>query len=637
MKPGITGVAALCLGAVTICCGGKAWAERPDSLRLVLLEPVTIQAQAMRPGQSRAELGGAPVERALQELGVASVRRGGALTGDLALGPFLRGDVELLLDGERHPAACPNRMDNASTRVNPADLESVDVLRNCCEAGCGLGGRVSVERRVPGQRPAVDLELGGSTLAAGDQSLALGVEGHGLRLSGRRVWGDGYEDGEGRGFQDLFPYSAEADYHSDEIALRALRGDWSAGGSWTRSEDVPFPYLQMDERETDHWAAHLAWRRHKLYANGTHHLMDNGLRSVNGVPLAAPSMVSDAVNSMLGMSGPGYHVSWYRWELENHFIMSTPSGPTRLENDMIPALSQLSAEVHRSLAGPAGWTASLRLGVVRDQVGEEEEMSARVEKLTPDPDTGRLFLVHGFALQHALRMGPVHGSLLLETAGEDPALESLWMSLKKPGTNAWWLGNPELETALRHTARTRLALGGWEAELALSRVQRYATMASARFALTDSTWQAVQTWRETGADLAEAQLSWRGSWLATRASFVWGRETGSGRALPEMSPASVESTLRHNWLGADLWLRHTWTAAQRRVGVALQERPTGAWNRLDLGLGRAWPHLELGLEVENLLDHAFHQHLSYARNPFSAGMPVPEPGRTLRLRLRAFS
>lgn len=633
MKPGVTGMAALCLGvaaALHADTGG-------DSLRLVLMEPLTIHAEALRPGQSRAELGGAPVERVLQELGVAAVRRGGALTGDLAAGPFLRGDVELLLDGERHPAACPNRMDNAATRVNPADLERVDVLRTCCEAGCGLGGLVKVERRQPGQRPAVDLELGGSTLAAGEQSLALGVEGHGLRLSGRRVWGDGFEDGDGRSWRDLFPYADDADYHSDELSLRGARGEWSAGASWTVSEDVPFPYLQMDERETRHGSAHLARGGHRLYANGTSHLMDNGLRTMNGLPLAAPTMVSDADNSIVGLSGPGYHLSWYRWTLDNHFNMSTPSGPMRLDNDMIPGLSQLSAELRRNLRGPLGWTLSLRLGVVRDQVGEEEAMRERVSKLTPDPDTERLFLVHGLGLQHKLALGPVRGSLLLESAGEDPALESLWMSLKKPGANAWWLGNPELETALRHTARTRLALGRWEAELALSRVNRYATLAAARFALTDSTWQAVQTWREVGADLAEAQLAWRGTWLSSRASFVWGRETGSGKALPEMAPASVASTLQHTWRGTDLWLRHTWTAAQRRVSEALQESPTGAWNRLDLGLGRSWPHLELAVELENALDHTFHQHLSYARNPFSAGMPVPEPGRTLRLRLRAFS
>ena len=634
MKPGTTGLAALCLG---VAAASVRAGDGGDSLRLVLMEPLTIHAEALRPGQSRAELGGAPVERVLQELGVAAVRRGGALTGDLAAGPFLRGDVELLLDGERHPAACPNRMDNAGTRVNPADLERVDVLRGCCEAGCGLGGLINVERRRPGQRPAVDLDWSGAALATGEHSLALGAEAAGLRLSARRVWGDGFEDGEGRAWRDLFPYAADPDYHSDELALRGARGDVSAGTSWTLSEDVPFPYLQMDERETKHWAAHLGWRGHRLYANGTSHLMDNGLRTVNGLPLAAPSMVSDASNSIVGLSGPGYHLSWYRWTLDNHFNMSTPSGPARLDNDMIPALSQLSAELRRSLRAPLGWTLSMRLGVVRDRVGEEEAMRERVSKLTPDPDTERLFLVHGLGLQHALALGPVHGSLLLESAGEDPALESLWMSLKKPGANAWWLGNPELETALRHTARTRLALGRWETELALSRVQRYATMAADRFALTDSTWQAVQTWRGTGADLAEAQLAWRGAWFSTRAAFVWGRETGSGRALPEMSPASVASTVLHRWRGTDLWLRHTWTAAQRRVSAALQENPTGAWNRLDLGLGRSWAHVELAVELENALDHTFHQHLSYARNPFSAGLPVPEPGRTLRLRLRAFS
>ncbi len=39
----------------------------------------------------------------------------------------------------------------------------------------------------------------------------------------------------------------------------------------------------------------------------------------------------------------------------------------------------------------------------------------------------------------------------------------------------------------------------------------------------------------------------------------------------------------------------------------------------------------LALEVNNLTNELYYQHLSYLRNPYSSGMRVYEPGRTIRL------
>jgi len=41
--------------------------------------------------------------------------------------------------------------------------------------------------------------------------------------------------------------------------------------------------------------------------------------------------------------------------------------------------------------------------------------------------------------------------------------------------------------------------------------------------------------------------------------------------------------------------------------------------------------MRAGLDIENLTDELYHQHLSYLRNPYSAGVTVNEPGRTIRL------
>ena len=38
--------------------------------------------------------------------------------------------------------------------------------------------------------------------------------------------------------------------------------------------------------------------------------------------------------------------------------------------------------------------------------------------------------------------------------------------------------------------------------------------------------------------------------------------------------------------------------------------------------------------VENLFDRAYREHLSYQRDPFRAGVAVPEPGRSFTFSLR---
>ena len=76
---------------------------------------------------------------------------------------------------------------------------------------------------------------------------------------------------------------------------------------------------------------------------------------------------------------------------------------------------------------------------------------------------------------------------------------------------------------------------------------------------------------------------------------------------------------------------------QHRVDPALAETVTPGWMRLDAGLRWSTGIVDIDLAVENLLNRSYRQHLSYARNPFAAGMPVWEPGRIVRLQLHAVS
>ena len=48
---------------------------------------------------------------------------------------------------------------------------------------------------------------------------------------------------------------------------------------------------------------------------------------------------------------------------------------------------------------------------------------------------------------------------------------------------------------------------------------------------------------------------------------------------------------------------------------------------MNVKLGVTYRQLYAGLMVDNLLNRYYYEHLSYYRDPFSAGVKVPEPGR----------
>ena len=99
-------------------------------------------------------------------------------------------------------------------------------------------------------------------------------------------------------------------------------------------------------------------------------------------------------------------------------------------------------------------------------------------------------------------------------------------------------------------------------------------------------------------------------------------------------PLRITSTIKSPELaGIKGFVRHTYNNAQLRVEEDLKETTTGAWNRVDVGLFYKVSGVVFALEVENIADLKYAQHLSFLRNPYSAGIKVNEPGRTFRLRL----
>ena len=104
--------------------------------------------------------------------------------------------------------------------------------------------------------------------------------------------------------------------------------------------------------------------------------------------------------------------------------------------------------------------------------------------------------------------------------------------------------------------------------------------------------------------------------------------------LPEMPPFRTWSALRyaHRWAFAEFGT----IAAGRQsyVSTDLRELPTAGYALLNAKLGFTFKKLSASFNVDNLLDRFYYEHLSYYRDPFSAGVKIPEPGRSLFVQLR---
>ncbi len=614
----------LCLAA------GFAWAQDgtpADSLANFWLEPVVVEATSLHQGEFEILLDKTNHTELLREHGFAIIDRGPGFASDLYLDGLKRDDIVLRVDGERYPCACPNRMDTPVSRINPLEVCSCEVDKCSCSSGSGLGGSVEFRRATPDQDLKYQAALSGGALSAEGLDAAFAADWKGYRFTARHAEGGPYEDGAGRDFVELYGATLGFDenhrYKMDEFSLFGGREAWSQGASFSRSDDVVFPYLLMDERETEFWSVFSSWYGNKIYLNHTRHVMDNELRNK---PML---MVSDADNLTAGIVGEHYEIYYRNWDIENYF----DSPMMHIDNHMMPDLRLVNLSVDHHLRPAKGVELGARIGVQRQWLGDVDRLSFH-QALFPEAEDQRWFVPFGLMASMAKPLGEkVLGGLQVDLGSEPPHSRDLYIAVQKPMGKPWWSGNPELRAPVRGTARARLTLHdlGAKVEIYGTQIWDYVNLYKTGIPVESGT-RAYMSFENVEARIAGVNLSLDRPYLGLRASYAIAKNVTENRPLAEVQPFTLETTLKApRWRGLGLWLRHVYADAQTRVDVSLSETPTPSWQRYDLGLSWSGDHLALNLELENLANEEYSQHLSYQRDPFAAKTRVLAPGRQLRL------
>jgi iron complex outermembrane receptor protein len=221
-----------------------------------------------------------------------------------------------------------------------------------------------------------------------------------------------------------------------------------------------------------------------------------------------------------------------------------------------------------------------------------------------------------------------------------PDQQERFYALKRMGSD--WVGNPALAPArntgfdgeLRYTGR---GLDAGVAGFAYRIDDAIVVMDAPRRAMVPGVMNAVaRTFGNVDALMrgleANATVPLAPALFASGdLSLVRGTTRGGAAVanLPEIPPARARLRLRYDnarWTAVAEMLA---AARQEDVAADLRESPTPAFAVLNLQAGVRLRRLTVTAAVDNALDAAYAEHLSYQRDPFRNGVRVYEPGRTV--------
>ncbi|MEP0547281.1 MAG: hypothetical protein ABJF88_10150 [Rhodothermales bacterium] len=597
------------------------------------LAPLSVGVERLRLSETDAAVEKTALHDALRRGGLRLVRRGVPLGGDFVLDGFAGADVAVVVDGERYPSSCPNRMDPPASRVNPLEVADVRVDRSTATVQGGLGGSVSFTRARPSEAGRLRFGLTQTGADGMNTDAALSAERAGHRATARLVRAQSYSDGAGRSFGARYGYAdADIAYTLAEASAQGERGDWRYGASLALTRDLPFPFLMMDERDNRMASAHLGWRGHKLYVNRTRHLMDNGLRTAS----ERMPMETDATNLTIGLIGDGhdgattYEAYVRRWDAWNTMTMP-PMGDGMampMQQHIVPDVRLAAvALAHEVEVGRLAFGA--KLGLTRTAVGDAERL-AFFRVLYPNAVAVRWAIPFGLSAGYAAPLGRnATAGLTAEVASEAPAPERLFVGVRRAMGTPSWSANPTLAQPVKAAVRSALTTRRLRLNAFAAYVHDAVTLVPSSLGMDRFVTYANAEALLVGFD---ARAEW--AHLALDASTTWGHNLDRDEPLAEMLPLTVGATATSpRWLGLTASVSAEAATTQNRVASAVGETASPAWLRFDAGLTYEVGGVTLALEAVNLTDALYYQHLAYRRDPFSAGLPVYEPGRLLRLRL----
>ena len=223
-----------------------------------------------------------------------------------------------------------------------------------------------------------------------------------------------------------------------------------------------------------------------------------------------------------------------------------------------------------------------------------------------------------------------------------------YFALSRMGTD--WVGNPSLKpsrnTGVEGKASFRRKSLLLEATLYYDHIADYITVVpQARVNPSPGVMNTgARTYRNVTGKIhgGEFLVSWvitRDIFFSTDFSYVRGRQDADpARNIPstdlaEIPPVRSRTSLRYETGRLMAEIEAVFAGAQRNVNALLGEQHTPGYGTANLKAGMNLKGMVFRIGLNNLFDRAYHEHLSYQRDPFRSGARVFEPGRNVHVNL----
>ena len=588
--------------------------------------------------------------------GVRTIQRANFAAEPVVRG-YQGGQVSLTIDGMPVYGACVDKMDPASSYVEPENLAAVEVAKGASDLSNGsqIGGAVDLVTERP--------RFGVALAAEGE----VGLESNGLarRVRGAANWGGGpvavRVSGSYRGSDDYAPGGGDAvetsGYEKRNLAAaatlrlaegHALTAQLLTDDAWL----VGYPALLMDAVLARARIGSVQYEGTargldvdaRLYRNRVDHTMDDRHRNVLArdvmrgmyMPMAGTSDVwGGRLEASTAVAGTGVTLSADVHRLRQFGGMTMYSlypgirDMVLLNVGDVEALNGgLAVEARRALSGRLSLTASARLDGTRRDVGREE-MRQLFARRTGSADVARDLLVPSANATLAYAVSPrTRLRLTVADAGRLPTVvEQYGHYVYNYVDGYFYTGDPDLapersrqvELGVAH-AGSRVALEAAAYAHRLSDVVVGLADREVVGGLAGSTYRFRLT--ENGGDgwMAGGEVSGLarlggGLEAVASVSAAFGQNTTFDEPLPMVPPVGGVAALRYDGGGVFGEVEARWALAQDRVArFTYAERPTDGFAvfavRAGWRPGGALSGLRLQAGVENLLDTFYQEHLA---------------------------
>jgi uncharacterized LabA/DUF88 family protein len=328
--------------------------------------------------------------------------------------------------------------------------------------------------------------------------------------------------------------------------------------------------------------------------------------------------------------------------------LSPATEPSRQTEASIPDVriqgAGLYAEARRSL-GPEGGrtrlTAGVRLDVARSEA--REDRTALYQKYYPTADLALRrddVLVGGNVQLDRELGGGLSGWVGYGHGTRVPDPQERFLALTGMMGNPDWLGRPDLTPVQSDEVDAGLT---WKAPGVVVKAQafhawyaNYVNLADVNAAAGSTAPLRGRTYENVSARTFGGEATGRVArpgklFAAAGVSYTRGINDTADSSLPEMPPLKATASLRWDDGRFFAEVEEIYAARQGFVDASLGETATPAWWTTSVKVGAGFRGAKVFAMAQNVFDRYYVEHLSYQRDPFAAGIKVPEPGRSFQL------